>query len=465
MINAGTYVIDDTIIVPPYVKIRVRGFAWIKSRVTNGATFWLTHTSDTITSGDYNKEQFFRGRWLYAPTGMMIKSDFNKVAGTVGIEIGSRTNLGGTKATARYAISGVQIQNFEIGLKLNKFHNYIGEFHNLHLEPNTTNVQFGDNTSSTVTNSGENFTFAYCTIAGADKAFDWFVDGMDITLIGCSIDFNIINFYMRRGWKKITMIGGHIEGTSERIATYLIIEANRPQITFVGTVIHCNLPIKFSGNISVITNDVRWESTTKFRDKMYVCTDDVYMREINHTVQGFEMASSHRNNLLRNGRWQLTNVNTTDIPFVDVSAYLSNFDNRGTLYNGITKNIPTTSDYTKALKITLTGASERWFDLRTETINVSAGDKIHGAIMTYQQSTQGMTLQIRYRFYDKDGTLLSTSDLFSDNDSTNINRWAAVRGSIAIVPQGATTCSMAIVGGNFTQNDVLYISELALLKS
>jgi hypothetical protein len=162
--------------------------------------------------------QTVKQQWNNAPIfqgGGLIILGAGAVTGTgqvgIGLEVGSRTDLGVGRTMSRYRLGNVAVNGFVSGLLLNSYNHYLGSFENLHLELNTYNLAFGTAGVSSA-NSGENFEFHKCLLAGASSAVFVNVPGWDASFVNCSFDYCDRVATITHGYGNLSFIGGHIEG-------------------------------------------------------------------------------------------------------------------------------------------------------------------------------------------------------------------------------------------------------------
>lgn len=215
-IPAGKYKITDTITQPPYVKVVCLGTVIIESYAAAKSAWWVAPlaTDPTNLYGPIGKQQWMRGNVIDGTIGGMILVNRTGSTGTtVGLELGSRTNI--SRVMSRYSMTDVAIQGYAVGMKLNSYNHYIASYTRLHIEMNDTNVQIGTGVGQS--NSGENFSWHGCVIAGAMVGVDHNTDSFDMAFYSCSFDFLGTGFWHRTtgGWNRTLISGGHIEGINE----------------------------------------------------------------------------------------------------------------------------------------------------------------------------------------------------------------------------------------------------------
>ena len=248
VIPGGTYKIDSTLIIPPYIKLRSAGLvtfissspqpvAWVK---------WLGKQDPDIVGKPlgtpYYNSDWQRGAIFGGQGGFSFISTLDKADG-IGLELGfdnkddSARNGSSAKSVSRYTLGDISISGFKVGLKLNATDLYIAKHSNLHIENNETGILFAIGGSI---NSGESITFDNCAIAHCQQAFDCQYNSADFSLINCCLDFNDLVFktYERPDFN-ISVINGNIEGNKRIIDCSASTSAEfKPTLSINGSVVY-----------------------------------------------------------------------------------------------------------------------------------------------------------------------------------------------------------------------------------
>lgn len=205
--------ITSTINCSQYVKLKSIGYTVFESYVENGACIHITPRVDDFDNLIGNKQDWFRGKILNGESGILIKYFGSNNVNSIGLEIGSKTNLGIYKTISKCCMADFRVQGFGIGIKVNPYNVYMTSFERVYIETNKVNVQYGDENNTVVSNSGERMNFTDCILAGSDIAVKWYCDGMDTYFNNCSLDYNKCLFYdvNNRGYRHIVVSNGHIE--------------------------------------------------------------------------------------------------------------------------------------------------------------------------------------------------------------------------------------------------------------
>lgn len=248
VIPGGTYKIDSTLIIPPYIKLRSAGLvtfissspqpvAWVK---------WLGKQDPDIVGKPlgtpYYNSDWQRGAIFGGQGGFSFISTLDKADG-IGLELGfdnkddSARNGSSAKSVSRYTLGDISISGFKVALKLNATDLYIAKHSNLHIENNETGILFATGGSI---NSGESITFDNCTIAHCQQAFDCQYNSADFSLINCCLDFNDLVFktYERPDFN-ISVVNGNIEGNKRIIDCSASKSAEfKPTLSINGSVVY-----------------------------------------------------------------------------------------------------------------------------------------------------------------------------------------------------------------------------------
>jgi hypothetical protein len=482
IIPSGIYKISSKITISPFVHLSTSGFVRIESYVSNNSTLHFTaQSTDPDFSSIMDRQQYLRSPLINGSKGgMYIKSMLDKTTSlSTGLEIGSTTNLGSTKPTSRYAVTDVAIGGFDVALQLNSFNNYIGSFERLHLETNNTLVKYGKTVGS-VTNSGENFSYRNCVFANAAIGFNWLTDGMDSNFFGCSFDYIDALFYLQRGYKRIFVSGGHLEGIGRTltglrgIATSVIPGGDLEAVLILQSpVILCEENNQFSGTKLIVhCYSVRWEKITKRlnEDQAWMFNGAVTCKDNNSLYQGFNPSISRNLNIIPNSTFYLTDTSAGDVTGDPAGWTVTK---SGMASAVITQSIPTSTsgNYTKALKLTgATSATNTYYTLETPNfISVTPGDNLLYNLAVYTNSvsngTTNISFAVRVGYYDASGNLLSYSNDFADNVGIVANAWQVLTPTRVIVPKNCTQIKVRYTAAALNNTTTVYLTDLHLNRA
>ena len=461
VIPGGIMRIDNQVIIPPYIHLHCEGFVFVKSYVSNDSVFLISNFNDDPTfSGMFLRQQYLVSPIINASNGgMVIKSMINKEdSQSIGIEIGSRIDLGTTRPTSRYSITDVAIEGFDIGLKMNTYNHYIGSFHRLHLAVNNINIQFGDEIKTKAYNSGENFSFYSCIFANSKCSFLHFVDGFDCNFYGCSFDFNETVFKINHGYKKVSVLGGHIEGCN------IIVDAEDHKSSHIGVnLINCGMFVyhnkMFKGNFNLNLDSVRfYTNRIGTQNSLYICDNDVVVKQKDVVVQGdFACSVSESCNLFINNKFQNYDLIDNDIETVD-GEFIFQYGNMSKFT--VTKDIPS-GDFERAITSRAT-SSGNWCTITSEDIECEYNTSVLGGLSLYSNSSK---LNVSYQivFKDRNKKEISRSGGYVDKTSYVVNSWNSFYTLPNITtPKNTKYICMYLTLAAFDVNSDVYVGELLL---
>jgi hypothetical protein len=219
-IPGGKYKMTQTVIIPPYVKLKSRGQVIIEWYGT-GSCFWITPDANDPTSiytDELPYNEWLSGDLINGDDGGFIirnKTTLNPSNPSIGIELGARVNQPAGRWKnyfCLYRITNVAITGFDIAMFFNTYNHFINSFHHLNIQTNTIGVQIGSLDGGNI-NSGENCTFYNCTFNGNTETVFKITSQFDLNFHGCSMDYNGACFECSY-YCVIKYIGGHIEGNT-----------------------------------------------------------------------------------------------------------------------------------------------------------------------------------------------------------------------------------------------------------
>jgi hypothetical protein len=486
----GVYKVTSRIISSPFVHFRTEGFVKIESYVTGDSTIHFTaQSTDPTFTTLLDRQQYHRSPLINGINGgMTITSMLDKTNSLAqAIEIGSRTDLGALKPTSRYSMCDVAINNFDIAVQMNEYNNYIGGFDRLHIEGNNTLMRFGS-TVKGVVNSGENFHFHGCVFANASTGFEWNLDGMDVNFYGCSFDFIDKVFYLKRGYKRIYVNGGHIEGIGNRDVSLKGIAVSEvptndeaATVVLDAPVVFCDFPKQFQGlKMNVNFRSVRWERKNKVlkEEEVWVCGDEIQqVTEENYDYHGPISSISRNLNILSNHSFAFTDVTVGDVTVPSVADTPETPNKTGWIAKSefmaptvITSAIPTSPTYTKAMK--LTGSSTATNSYVTidcaDFYRVNAGQRILYSVAVnpsaISNGANNILINAKLYYYDEAGNKIGESLDYLDNTGLVANEWQRVAGVARVVPVGCTKIKVRFTFSRINSGITVYATGFHLRR-
>lgn len=215
----GKYLWTSQVIMPPCARLYGNGYTTILTNVT-GSALKIDYLSNNFPQNFAgNKQDWQWAELINFERGGLFKNVGTNLTNTC-IEIGTsseRTTPSGNLAYCRYKLCNFRIYNYNIGLVHNRYHIFMGKYENISFEANNTGVQFGESTTTSSTDCGENFTFINCLFASGTNGIMWNVSGWDVSVLLSSFDYltNCVVKNVNSGYSKFSATGCHFEGFSK----------------------------------------------------------------------------------------------------------------------------------------------------------------------------------------------------------------------------------------------------------
>lgn len=462
IIPQGTYFLQSTIELPPYVKLTSTGLVKLVSGVTDGALIHIKYDdADTAAiANEYTRGEYTRGALINGASGGFNLINKSATKTGIAILIGDNTDRSSSLAVSRFSLTDLTINGFSIAIKHNVYNVYLGVYTRLHLEQNTTNVQFGDADHVDVVNSGENMAFNNCVFAGAENSFVWHCGGFDCNFNNCSMDFNANVFDLKRGWKSINYLGGHIEGcpkvfyyeTTNASDVYFK-QSSAPTFNFYGTIMFCN-PAEDSylfetkndaTKAHLLLSNPRFIVTQPGLNNYYLANKNVDVNCQGITTQSENLipiaeninpvpAWSYQDTAkftVNSGAGVEGSFTTTGIP-----------ENKfGTVFSGLGK-----------------GSVNPWTTLTTHKFTVVNKSNIFSKILYFCEGTFRYA-EIKYKFYDYSQALISETSQGVNFIEAGADKW--IQGSLLqSVPGGAVSCETVITVSKIDSGKRAYVGPI-----
>ena len=465
IIKGGILRLNNKVTVPPYIHIYADGLLIINSYVSEGSTIHITSDASDKSFYEISERQgYLKGSLISSTDGIIIKSKLSKGVNSIGLEIGSTTNIGTNLPISRYNIDNILIEGFDIGLKMNIFNHYIGTFNKCSFEINTINVYFGDDSGSSASNSGENFSFLNCIFSTSETCLYYNVDGFDCNFFGCSFDYNDLLIKTNKGYKKVSLFGCHIE------ANEIILDASENTQAFFS--LHLNNclmfiyhGIMFKGNAYVSINNLKALMTNvDYTKGLYLCDENINVIEKDTYIQGdYNFIISRNLNIINNDRFDNLTVDGTTV-ITNWGEYAFNY---GEITGFIaTDSFPTNSTFTKVLKVTSTKTGN-WITIKSVDYNCSPSESITSGITLYAENmTKLPNCEIKIVFKDNLGNVISQSTGYLPKNTSDINKWLSlITMRNIIAPKGTATVSISCTIAALEVGQNVYIGEISLCKN
>lgn len=472
----GCYDIVETINLPVFVKIKSKGNVVFNSKV-KGTLFKLYTPSDvSLPSLSNDIFTFNRGAWLDG--GITIKLDNSiSTVDTIAIEIGNSVDDSPDYRyfTGWYGLNDIFITGFQIGIKFNSYHNFLGKFNRIIVRRCEKGLLFD---GSTVINSGESIAFndsIFCNSDVCCHISSW--KDLEIVFNGCSFDFNS-KCIETSTEGVIRLTNCHFEGIG--------FEDNGSEKGDNDSCIVLSKGGFFtSPNIFVSGSDIMTVRDTLFKavnkngmklfieglttkgskgvNRLYALCDDNVDISVNNFVPSMYLSMITQRKLNRKINSNFENIENQAITNgMTIDGYTfgdGNFTGRAEI---------TDEKFFKdgkSLKIAVP-AGGQWCTLSSEEFECKPGDKILNNFYWFTETSGTKKLgrmSIETYFYDKDGNTLAYPATKIDagtifNSSTN-NEWNRLKQmEYVVAPQNSKKCKIAYII-NPVDECTLYLTE------
>ena len=237
IVPAGNYQIDQSIILPPYIKMVSTGAVKLNSAISDGSpVLWIKWLGvDDPDLQAYSNDDWQRGPILAGNGGFSLVGQNRTGKGLV---IGDDNTGSVAKNLGRYTLSNLSITGFDVGFEPHANNLYIAKHSDLHLENNNINLYISDVDGK---NAGENIQFYNCIFAHSKSAIRVQHSSVDLTFNSCSIDFNgiVIDNVSENPNYNIVFLGGNIEGNKKIFdGSAAATDGWKATLTFFGSVIY-----------------------------------------------------------------------------------------------------------------------------------------------------------------------------------------------------------------------------------
>lgn len=282
----GTYKTENTIIVPPYIKLKASGLVTMIANFDNPVIWvkWLgdedPHLTHNPLGTPWSNDDWQRGSIINGAQGGFSLISKSGMTTGVGLKLGADEKEKTFKHVARYNVGDISISGFKVALQLTGENVYIGDHNHFHIENNETGIELGQTDSY---NAGENITFENSTIAKCHKAVD-VKSTMDTTWTSCSFDFNDTVFTTPSDANSnILVVGGNIEGNKCIVDATASSSAEwKPAVTLLGPVVYVRNDVldnpdtaQFKGPLSLNLDNVYLVANNNIKGISYLCDNSV----------------------------------------------------------------------------------------------------------------------------------------------------------------------------------------------
>lgn len=448
----GNYVISDTLIIPPYLKLKSMGNTrlLINNLKSSIKIDYFEEDYDNEIISNYIKQGYTRGYILDGNSGglSIIYNAVNDVTNThsTGVIIGSDSNK--SLPVARLSLNNVFISGFNYGLQIIGNNNFLLSFYNMHIELNKNNVLIGgyDNTKNTI-NSGENINFYSSVISSATNNFVFNINGFDINLYGVSIDYSKVAFKFYRSGSNVSMYGGHVEDNNQYVNLEEIKDIyptdSYPNINFIDTKFYFYGEFK-TLFVSKIGNPPSLINLDNVHMLGGFLTDSDYL-----STDGFNFITQYVNT----GSHRMTPISPQLNPII---GYDYSSSNNFRIVNGgygettdITTNVPN-SRYYKAVELVGIDNHLNFVKIDTPYYPINGRQEIYWKVPYYTDKGSTFTnMSVFITFKDKDDNVIKKTEGELQSPGTGeLGKWIFRYGMIRKIPINATTFSVEVSMGS-----------------
>lgn len=447
VLPGGRYKVSARIVQPPYVKVVTLGNVIIESYVANDSTWHLTPLADDpeYLYGPLVKQEYSAGCPISGAYGGLIITNRGPIASggnATGLELGARTDLGELKGSlARYRLSDIFITGFKIGIQWNVFYHFIANYDRVNVTGCTHMVRVGNSGQTTVA-SGENITWNDClfaqTVASVNTAsftpaFLVESPAIDMNFYSCSFDFMHSIFKFNRGYQRIFISGGNIEGINDRLyrsPTGGIAVSAVPSPDFLPVVqlenvkyIPWNRGVQFKGDLYAEIGLVQGFGTGFIQDpeyaNAYLCDTDVVVW--NHRVRGLGgmQAVARQSNAVMDSAFASETAGTSGASLTFWESDVKD----GTFTHEVDADGPYSG--AKSLKFTLTGAMYSFYTCKTYLPCKPADSVVARVAYKFSSDVSAPAVWVSVKWYDSEKVQIGSivqEPLY--RQFTLVNKWA-----------------------------------------
>lgn len=441
----GTYLIESTITIPVWCRLRGTGYTIFLTNV-NGSAFKIGYISQHLPSNfPGNKYDYEYAEIINFEKGGLFKNISN-YSDTVGIETGTLTSLGVTYSFSRTKICNFRLYNYKIGLKTNTYNNYMNVCEKISFETCESGVQYGDNEHQSANNSGENFIFDNCLFASGQYAFKWYANAFDLSIINSSFDFlSQALFYdaTNKGYRYIKIENCHIEGHPvslvDNFGDYSSVSINYCKIYFDSLI--SNFYSNCNNTFRLYMNCNKFNFPTSTTDNMETLINyNKFISKQNYFGNGNKTQTFAGNNIIPSFDNIEDGEYTVDLSTgYKIGAFKFNFNNTylSTTAQVVTDNVGYIGHKSIQFSVNTPTTNNVNLNIDTPKIKNKGYDYINLNSLIYNMKVPGNDMNIEVKQYDSEDNLLNTTNVYHNNNAnTNPNQWHISNyvGQIKILP-------------------------------
>lgn len=432
--EAGTYSFDQTIVIPPYMRIGVNGVVII-NYTGSGALFHVKYT-DTLTEVNAYTTGFWQnplhnGNVLDGSDGSLILKGSGSANPQIALRFGDETL---TEATHRKHVAWTQfvnvfIESFGTAFSFTQRETYIMTFENV----TATNCGVIIKDELPTINAGEQIRWNNCNFHNSTMFLEL---GSEINHVfnACSIDYNVAGVSIKNNrYATIRFIGCWIEASNTTGIHPFINSVNTNVNTVIVIMDGCYIYPRnkiadtlFKGKFKLVWSDNfvfvnRFSATSQnIGAGAVLCDDEVLVTSVKGTTfQEQKMVISRYQALNRNSGFETDAVGATTV------TGFSRTNNAGEA--GFVVDDTRAFSGTKSLKVNTEGATKTYTNVITEKVPLRNAEQVYGQARIFfnEAKTYGITVVITFYADDKT-TVIDTVSNPQNITTSSVGQWKAL---------------------------------------
>lgn len=432
--QAGTYTFNETIVIPPFMRIGVNGIVVVKYTGT-GTLFHIKYDHSLVDVNQYtngfNQNPLHNGNVIDGSDGALILKGSGKENNQTAFRFGDETLTQSThrKHLAWTHFSNFYIESFGTAFSFTQKENYIMTFNNATVSHCGKIIKDEGN----AVNSGEEVRWNKCNFHNSDLFLELNSE-INHVFDACSIDYNAAGVTINNDkYATIRFINCWIEG-SNTPGTHPFIKSNNTNarnviVIMLGGYIFPKEKISdtiFSGKFKLIYKDTFLFINRYSAEKQNIgagamlCDDDVIVISTSGSSFQEQPAVISRN--------QALNVNSNFEIDAIGSAIVTGFI-KGSVAGeaGVVIDDSRKFSGSKSLKIDTLSGSKTFVNLTTEKVPLRNAERILGQARLFLTTAKTYGITTVVTFYGEDKTtIIDTLSLPQNITTTTANKWVAL---------------------------------------
>lgn len=208
----GYYLINETINIPPSIRLINNAYTELISNVHNSSVFHIHYLDNRRPDSKKESRQYTFGEILNFSKDCIFKTNLNKNTDNItALEIGERINLGNEYTIAFTKLKNFAAYSFTNGVLFNNSNLYGITLENLNLLENKNGITFSTENVG-YQNSGERICIKDSLIGNGENGLTFNNTIWDIQILNCSIDFTTYPFNINQQKNcDVYMSNSHVE--------------------------------------------------------------------------------------------------------------------------------------------------------------------------------------------------------------------------------------------------------------